>query len=203
MLALAVNYKAPRPWREKVASFASALERAFGPRLEAVVALPDPEDRLYDSNVLVVLSGPVTLEDHSRVVGVTPEGVSPLVTSADDRATLEAFLLYRREVRGWGAELASFASALERAFGPRLEAVVALPDPEDRLYDSNVLVVLSGPVTLEDHSRVVGVTPEGVSPLVTSADDRATLEAFLLAGGRELRRFRGARGRARADGGAG
>jgi len=93
MLALAVNYRAPRRWREKVASFASALERAFGPRLEAVVALPDPEDRLYDSNVLVVLSGPVTLEDHSTVARLTPEGISPLVTSGDDRASLEAFLL--------------------------------------------------------------------------------------------------------------
>ncbi len=93
MLALAVNYRAPRRWREKVVSFASALERAFGPRLEAVVALPDPEDRLYDSNVLVVLSGPVTLEDHSTVARLTPEGISPLVTPGDDRASLEAFLL--------------------------------------------------------------------------------------------------------------
>ncbi|MDK2463255.1 MAG: hypothetical protein QI223_00555, partial [Candidatus Korarchaeota archaeon] len=104
---------------------------------------------------------------------------------------------------GWGTELASFASALERAFGPRLEAVVALPDPEDRLYDSNVLVVLAGPGTLEEHSRVASLTPEGVSPLVTSGDDMATLEAFLLAGGRELVRPREERGRARAEADAG
>ncbi len=184
MYSIAVNLRSPREWRRKVQEFTSRLEAALGDRLVMVVALPSPSDSLYDSNVLVVLDriGPGDLE---AVASISPEGVSPLVVPEGDRQAVEAFTSYEPPSDEWGDKLTSFLSDLAEKFGDRLVMVVALPSPSDSLYDSNVLVVLDriGPGDLE---AVASISPEGVSPLVVPEGDRQAVEAFTLAGGREV-----------------
>ncbi len=95
MYALAVNFSSPREWREAVSRFAEELESRLGPRLRMVVALPSPGDSLYDSNVLVVLSGRVAPGDYRAVREAAPEGsgINPLVVPEGDEAAVEAFEL--------------------------------------------------------------------------------------------------------------
>ena len=92
MYAVAVNLKTPRSWRLKVQDFISKLEEAFGSRLIAVVALPSPEDLLYDSNVLIVLDK-LKEGDLEKTAAITPDEISPLVVPEEDKDAVEAFQL--------------------------------------------------------------------------------------------------------------
>ena len=202
MIAIAENLRAAKPWRELIRALIQELGELIPGRVRLVVALPSPEDRLYDSNVLVVLDehdpeatmlvmrAAVRAEDRLGVGGV----LSPLIVGPEDRDAVERFLSYRREDAPWGELLATFLQELGELIPGRVRLVVALPSPEDRLYDSNVLVVLDehdpeatmlvmrAAVRAEDRLGVGGV----LSPLIVGPEDRDAVERFREHGGKVL-----------------
>ncbi len=103
MYSVAVNLRSPREWRLKVQKFISRLEDSFKDRLVSVIALPSPEDSLYDSNVLVMLDK-LKQGDLREVASLAPDEVSPLVVPKEDREAVEAFFL-RGGTRVAGSEV--------------------------------------------------------------------------------------------------
>ena len=103
MYSVAVNLRSPREWRLKVQKFISRLEDSFKNRLVSVIALPSPEDSLYDSNVLVMLDK-LKQGDLREVASLAPDEVSPLVVPKEDREAVEAFFL-RGGTRVAGSEV--------------------------------------------------------------------------------------------------
>ena len=120
--------------------------------------------------------------------------LSPLIVGPEDRDAVERFLGYRREDAPWGELLTTFLQELSELIPGRVRLVVALPSPEDRLYDSNVLVVLDehdpeatmlvmrAAVRAEDRLGVGGV----LSPLIVGPEDRDAVERFREHGGKVL-----------------
>ncbi len=96
MYSIAINLRSPKYRRDKLSAFVERLEREFDGRLRLVVALPTPDDRLYESNVLIVLDE-VRREDSLIVASAAPEDVSPLLVPQEDREVIEAFTSYRRD----------------------------------------------------------------------------------------------------------
>ncbi len=99
MPAYVVDLKADMKWIGLVERFKEELLRRFNGGILKIVALYSPKDRLYDSNVLVVVK-----EDDAGVVeGVIEaaleaeremglEGViSPLVVGPEERRIIEGF----------------------------------------------------------------------------------------------------------------
>ncbi len=92
MYSITMNLMSPKDWRDKLSAFVERLEREFDGRLRLVIALPTPDDRLYESNVLIVLDE-VRKEDSIVVASAAPEDVSPLLVPQEDRDAIEAFKL--------------------------------------------------------------------------------------------------------------
>ena len=99
MPAYVVDLKADMRWIKLVEKLKTKLLKRFNGEVLKIVALYSPEDRLYDSNVLVVVR-----EDSAEVVeGVIKaaleaeeemglEGViSPLVVGPEERRIIEGF----------------------------------------------------------------------------------------------------------------
>ncbi len=87
----------------------------------------------------------------------------------------------------WLESLIRFVQELKRAFRERLKRVIALPSPEMRVYDSNVLVVLDR-YDLKDVDLVVELAlkvDERINPLVSS-EGEGDIRAFLGEGGVEV-----------------
>ncbi|MDK2384729.1 MAG: hypothetical protein QI199_08010 [Candidatus Korarchaeota archaeon] len=94
MLPIIVEMRVPEGWRKTVLRFASELRELFGDRLLRVIALPNPEDGVYESNVLVVLEG-ADQEDVMRVMEVAvsvDERLNPLVVDEEDEEAVRMFL---------------------------------------------------------------------------------------------------------------
>ncbi len=87
----------------------------------------------------------------------------------------------------WLESLIKFVQELRREFKGRLKKVIALPSPEMRVYDSNVLVVLDR-YDLKDVDLVVELAlkvDERINPLVSS-EEEGDVKAFLGEGGVEV-----------------
>ncbi len=94
MLPIIVEMGVPESWRKAVLRFASELGELFGDRPIRVIALPHPEDEVYESNVLVVLRG-AAQEDVMRVMEVAvgvDERLNPLVVDEEDEEAVRMFL---------------------------------------------------------------------------------------------------------------
>ncbi len=88
----------------------------------------------------------------------------------------------------WNNEHMRFAEELKKAFGERLIRVIALPSPDDEVYDSNVLVVIDRP-DQEDRMAVIKIavkTGDKLNPLVAGEEEEDAIRAFLAAGGRDV-----------------
>ena len=187
MFPIIIEMQGPEIWRESVLKFTRKLREVFGDRLLRVIALPSPDDQVYESNVLVVLRK-ASLDDVSKVVEVAVESgerINPLVVDEGDEAVMKFLAAPMKE--GWEGEDLRFAENLRRAFGDRLLRVIALPSPDDQVYESNVLVVLRK-ASLDDVSKVVEVAVESgerINPLVVDEGDEAVMK-FLAAGGRDV-----------------
>ncbi|MEM4478205.1 MAG: hypothetical protein QXH90_07570 [Candidatus Korarchaeum sp.] len=189
MLPIVLEMTSESSWREAVMRFAEELKKVFGDRLLRVIALPSPDDDVYDSNVLVIMSKP-NQSDRMEVVRIAVEvgdKLNPLVTDEDER-TVRLFLAAGLHMRAeWDDEHVRFAEELKKVFGDRLLRVIALPSPDDDVYDSNVLVIMSKP-NQSDRMEVVRIAVEvgdKLNPLVTDEDER-TIRLFLAAGGRDV-----------------
>ncbi|MEM0268531.1 MAG: hypothetical protein QXI51_04185 [Candidatus Korarchaeum sp.] len=93
MLPIVLEMTSESSWREAVMRFAEGLKKVFGDRLLRVIALPSPDDDVYDSNVLVIMSKP-NQSDRMEVVRIAVEvgdKLNPLVTDEDER-TIRLFL---------------------------------------------------------------------------------------------------------------
>ncbi|MEM0296064.1 MAG: hypothetical protein QW221_07865, partial [Candidatus Korarchaeum sp.] len=128
--------------------------------------------------------------DRMEVVRIAVEvgdKLNPLVTDEDER-TIRLFLAAGLHMRAeWDDEHVRFAEELKKVFGDRLLRVIALPSPDDDVYDSNVLVIMSKP-NQSDRMEVVRIAVEvgdKLNPLVTDEDER-TIRLFLAAGGRDV-----------------
>ncbi|MCC6029871.1 MAG: hypothetical protein LM591_07005, partial [Candidatus Korarchaeum sp.] len=62
MLPIVLEMRGPEGWTASIIKLAEGLMLHFGKRLKRVIALPSPDDQVYDSNVLVVIEKP-TLDD--------------------------------------------------------------------------------------------------------------------------------------------
>ncbi len=99
MPAYIVDLKADRRWIELIERFKADLLERFGDSLLKIVALYSPNDRVYESNVLVVVKkgDQETVErvieaaiEAERSMGL--EGViSPLVVGPEERRIIEGF----------------------------------------------------------------------------------------------------------------
>ncbi|RDD53666.1 MAG: hypothetical protein BA066_03130 [Candidatus Korarchaeota archaeon NZ13-K] len=106
MIAIAENLRTERSWRELIRALIQELSELLPDKVRLVVALPSPEDRLYDSNVLVMLDecdpkasmlvmrATVNAEERLGVGGV----LSPLVVGPEDRDAVERFREHGGEV---------------------------------------------------------------------------------------------------------
>lgn len=72
MLPIVLEMSGESGWREAVMRSAEELKRAFGSRLLRVIALLNPEDEVYDSNVLVVMDEP-SQSDRMEVLRIAVE----------------------------------------------------------------------------------------------------------------------------------
>ncbi len=107
MTAYVLDLKADKDWIKLVEAFKTALLNRLGESLLKIVALHSPEDRVYDSNVLVivdrdepdvieaVLAAAMEAEKAEGVEGI----ISPLVTTPNERRVIEGFR--GREVVCW------------------------------------------------------------------------------------------------------
>ncbi len=89
----------------------------------------------------------------------------------------------------WLDVILSYASKLRETYGDRLVRVVALPSPDQEVYESNVLVVLDR-YSSEDMEKVVELALEvndRINPLVASKDEVDALEAFYWTGGKDIK----------------
>ncbi len=190
VLPIVVEFSSSREWRRAVMDFASRLEASLGGRLVRVVALPDPEAEVYQSNVLVVLREvrPGDFELVARLASEVGERINPLLASEGEEDVLELFILAGKAGSAWSGEDLKFASRLSEALGGRLVRVVALPDPEAEVYQSNVLVVLREvrPGDFELVARLASEVGERINPLLASEGEEDVLELFMAAGGRVL-----------------
>ncbi|MGB9630811.1 MAG: hypothetical protein ACPL09_02360 [Candidatus Methanodesulfokora sp.] len=95
---------------------------------------------------------------------------------------------YKREEVSWNGEDIAFARKLMEALPNRLVRVIALPSPDDEVYESNVLVVLKEirPEDFELVSRVASEVGERVNPLLAGEEERDVLELFMAHGGRDV-----------------
>ena len=88
----------------------------------------------------------------------------------------------------WLDSVLSFSRRLMMAYGGRLKRVIALPSPDQRVYESNVLVVLAD-YSSEDMDRVVEIAlevDERIVPLVAGEGEEDVVEAFQWAGGKDV-----------------
>jgi len=88
----------------------------------------------------------------------------------------------------WRAAILKLVEKLEFALSDRLVRVVALPSPDDEVYESNVLVVLREirPEDFEIVSRIASEVGEKVNPLLAREDEKDVLELFVFHGGRDV-----------------
>ncbi len=195
MPAYIVDLKADRRWIELIERFKADLLERFGDSLLKIVALYSPNDRIYESNVLVVVKkgDQETVErvieaaiEAERSMGL--EGViSPLVVDPEERRIIEGFEGFEVEQEISREEWVSLVRDLcIRLRGSTLLKIVALYSPNDRVYESNVLVVVKkgDQETVErvieaaiEAERSMGL--EGViSPLVVGPEERRIIEGF-------------------------
>ncbi|MEM1729286.1 MAG: hypothetical protein QXS15_06000, partial [Candidatus Jordarchaeales archaeon] len=151
MLGVYFDLRADERWVRLVEVFAGELRRLV-PGVVKVAALSGPEERVYDSNVLVVVESEVKFVER-LVVDAAMEAekqtglhgmLSPIICTPKD-PLLEHFMsmIEEREVRDadWVRLVEVFAGELRRLV-PGVVKVAALSGPEERVYDSNVLVVV-------------------------------------------------------------
>jgi len=77
---------------------------------------------------------------------------------------------------------------LRSAFGTRLLRIIALPSPEDEVYESNILVVIKS-ATQEDVRKVMDIavrSGENLNPLVVNEEDEEAVVKFIGSGGMEI-----------------
>ncbi len=94
MLPIIVEMEGPEDWRERILRFADSLRNLFGERLLRVIALPDPDMEIYESNVLVVLRE-AKQEDVMKVMDVAmkvDEKLNPLVLDEGDEDAVNMFI---------------------------------------------------------------------------------------------------------------
>ncbi len=191
MLPIVLEMRGSEGWAVSIIKFAEALMLHFGVRLKRVIALPSPDDQVYDSNVLVVIENP-TLDDVRRVMELavrSGERLNPLVVDEGDEEAVRVFMSSLPIKTDWGDEHIKFAEALMLHFGVRLKRVIALPSPDDQVYDSNVLVVIENP-TLDDVRRVMELavrSGERLNPLVVDEGDEEAVRVFMSSGGRDVK----------------
>ncbi|MGC8932789.1 MAG: hypothetical protein ACP5KE_07260 [Candidatus Methanodesulfokora sp.] len=189
MPPIVLEMRSKSDWRDMVIRFAEELKKAFGERLIRVIALPSPDDEVYDSNVLVVIDRP-DQEDRMAVIKIavkTGDKLNPLVAGEEEEDAIRAFLAMPSRA-DWNNEHMRFAEELKKAFGERLIRVIALPSPDDEVYDSNVLVVIDRP-DQEDRMAVIKIavkTGDKLNPLVAGEEEEDAIRAFLAAGGRDV-----------------
>ncbi len=99
MLALLEDLRTERSWRLLVRAFIEELSNSLPGKVRQVIALPSPDDKIYDSNVLVVLEedtpeGSLEVmraasraEESMKVGGI----ISPLVIGPEDEEAIERF----------------------------------------------------------------------------------------------------------------
>ena len=185
-MPIVLEMRSRAEWRETLIRFAEELRKEFGDRLIRVIALPSPEDEVYDSNVLVVMDEP-DQRDRMTVIEIAVrvgEKINPLVVGEDEEDAVRAFLAVPFRTH-WDGEHIRFAEELRKEFGDRLIRVIALPSPEDEVYDSNVLVVMDEP-DQRDRMTVIEIAVrvgEKINPLVVGEDEEDAVRAFLAAGG--------------------
>ncbi len=100
MFPIIIEMQGPEIWRESVLKFTRKLREVFGDRLLRVIALPSPDDQVYESNVLVVLRK-ASLDDVSKVVEVAVESgerINPLVVDEGDEAVMKFLAAGGRDV---------------------------------------------------------------------------------------------------------
>ncbi len=196
MPAYIVDLKADRNWIELIERLKATLLKRLGDSLLKIVALYSPNDRVYDSNVLVVVrkDGQEAVEavieaaiEAERSMGL--EGIiSPLVVSPEERRIIEGFEGFEAEREISREEWVSLVRDLCLRLVNKVQflKIVALYSPNDRVYDSNVLVVVrkDGQEAVEavieaaiEAERSMGL--EGIiSPLVVSPEERRIIEGF-------------------------
>ncbi|MGC9104799.1 MAG: hypothetical protein ACP5JF_08465 [Candidatus Methanodesulfokora sp.] len=189
MPPIVLEMRSKSDWRDMVIRFAEELKKAFGERLIRVIALPSPDDEVYDSNVLVVIDRP-DQKDRMAVIKIavkTGDKLNPLVAGEEEEDAIRAFLAMPSRA-DWNNEHMRFAEELKKAFGERLIRVIALPSPDDEVYDSNVLVVIDRP-DQKDRMAVIKIavkTGDKLNPLVAGEEEEDAIRAFLAAGGRDV-----------------
>jgi intergrase/recombinase len=191
MLPIVLEMRGPEGWTASIIKFAEGLMLHFGKRLKRVIALPSPDDQVYDSNVLVVIEKP-TLDDVKIVMELavrSGERLNPLVVDEGDEEAVRIFMSsFQIPKADWNYEHVKFAEGLMLHFGKRLKRVIALPSPDDQVYDSNVLVVIEKP-TLDDVKIVMELavrSGERLNPLVVDEGDEEAVRIFMSSGGRDV-----------------
>lgn len=80
-----------------------------------------------------------------------------------------------------------FAERLKAHFGRRLVRVIALPSPDQEVYEPNVLVLLDkyDSRDVDIVVKLASEVDERINPLIASVDERDE-DTFLHAGGRDV-----------------
>jgi len=100
-----LDKRVEKTWLKLIRTFSDELEAELGDRLLRIIALPSPDDLVYESNVLVVvkeansetvkLVGRLALKAQEKVGA---SGLNFLVVSEQDEWAQRAFESYKKEV---------------------------------------------------------------------------------------------------------
>jgi len=189
-----IDLRADAGWVGLVERLRDALASELGDLVIRMIALPSPGERIYDSNLLIVVrddSGETVeriMDAILRVEGSAGvEGIiSPLIVTESERRIIEGFINYEREEELREEDWISLLRDLCSELGFKPVRMIALPSPSERIYDSNLLIVVrddSGETVeriMDAILRVEGSAGvEGIiSPLIVTESERRIIEGF-------------------------
>ena len=190
-----LDKRVKKSWLKLVRTFSDELEKELGEELLRVMALPSPDDLVYESNVLIVVreARPEVVKLVSRLALMAQErvgvsGLNFLVVSEREQWAQKAFEEYRKGVvskESWLKLVRTFSDELEKELGEELLRVMALPSPDDLVYESNVLIVVreARPEVVKLVSRLALMAQErvgvsGLNFLVVSEREQWAQKAF-------------------------
>jgi len=105
VVAYVIDLRADKTWIRTIEELKKLLLQSLGDKLLKIIALPSPKDRVYDSNLLIVVK-----DDRSNVVDSIIDSIckaeesmgldgliSPLIVTENERRIIEGFLNYERD----------------------------------------------------------------------------------------------------------
>jgi len=187
-------------WASAITEFFERVKEELGDDLLEVVAAPDEEAMVYDSNVLVIVRRNSAEVRHTvvraeteveRIYGVS---ISPLIVSKKDVGFINSFIRSQMaadvKIGDWISAVKEFYNKIRKSLGDEVLEVVVAPDEDAMIYESNVLVVIRGNFVramraiAEMEAEVERIYGVSISPLIVS--DRKLADNFVIAGWRKL-----------------